>query len=154
MSAQQDLIDSVVGIAPGSPLARLRAQRPDFVRYTQGYHDALLNPSGPGGLSRPERALIALTTAELSGHAGLAAHYRKLLDASGAMPDSPRRAALLDHVRRLVQAPGSATPAHLAALRETGLTATDIVTLSQIVAFVSYQVRVAAGLALLAAESR
>ena len=51
-------------------------------------------------------------------------------------------------------APGSATRADLDALRDAGLTPRDIVTIAQIVAFVSYQVRVVAGLRALAAETR
>jgi uncharacterized protein YciW len=50
-------------------------------------------------------------------------------------------------------APGTATPVHLQALRATGLSATDVVALSQVVAFVSYQVRAAAGLALMVGEA-
>ena len=42
----------------------------------------------------------------------------------------------------------------LEALRDAGLAARDIVTIAQIVAFVSYQVRVVAGLRALAEETR
>jgi uncharacterized protein YciW len=49
-------------------------------------------------------------------------------------------------------APGTALRGHIDTLRAVGLDARDIVALTQIVAFVSYQVRAAAGLALLAQE--
>src|SRR5260221_3568691 len=52
-----DVIDAVLGIAAGSPLAELRRHRPDFVRYTQGSHDVLLEPADPAGVSLLERAL-------------------------------------------------------------------------------------------------
>ena len=49
-------------------------------------------------------------------------------------------------------APGTALPEHIQALRDAGLEPQDIVALTQIVAFVSYQVRAAVGLSLLVQE--
>ena len=144
---------TIIGAAPDSPISRLRAQRPDIVRHTQGSHDVLLCPDDPGGLSLSERATIALRTAELSGHAALAAHYQNLLARRGDPPAGQRADTILAHVTLVTTAPRTATPAHIAALRNAGLSPTDIVALTQIVAFVSYQVRAAAGLGLLARES-
>jgi uncharacterized protein YciW len=147
-----DLLDAIVGVAPGSALAALRAQRPEILRHSQGSHDVLLSPDDPGGLSLAERALVARLVAELAGHVALTAHYQALVDARGGLPDGPRVAAILAHAERLAIAPGSATRQHLAALQAVGLQARDIVALAQLVAFVAYQVRVAVGLALLAQE--
>jgi CMD domain protein len=161
-SSMTDVIDAVAEIAEGSALAALRAQKPDLVRYSQGSHDVLLAPDDPGGFSLAERAAVALRIAVLDEHPALAAHYRErlravggaaLLDAAerGPEPATPTRlAAILDHVQRLTTAPGSATPAHLASLQAVGLAPRDIVSLSQLIAFVSYQVRLLAGLRLLA----
>ncbi|MBI3516141.1 MAG: CMD domain protein [Proteobacteria bacterium] len=162
-----DVIDAVAGIAEGSPLAALRAQKPDLVRYTQGSHDVLLAPADPAGVTLAERALIALRIAVLDEHGELAAHYRARLRAVGgdealvvaaqrgaSAAPSPRLAAILGHVDRLTAAPGSATPAHLEALLGVGLGPRDIVTISQLISFVSYQVRLLAGLRLLAEEAR
>ncbi len=137
------------------------------MRYTQGSHDVLLAPDDPAGVGLDERALIALRIAVLDEHAELAAHYRARLRAVGgdaalvvaaqrgaSAAPSPRLAAILGHVDRLTSAPGSATPAHLEALQAVGLSARDIVTIAQLISFVSYQVRVLAGLRLLAEESR
>ncbi len=148
-----DLLAAIIGASAGSPIDRIRRERPDIVRHTQGSHDVLLSPQDPGGVSPAERALIAWRVASLSGHAGIAAHYRAMLDQRDkalvdAVPDA-RLATILDHVVRLTTAPGSATRAHIDALRATGLTERDIVAVSQLVAFVAYQVRAAAGLALL-----
>ena len=153
MPASSDLLERIIGVAPDSLLSRLRAQRPDIVRHTQGSHDVLLFPADPGGLSLSERALAAARVAELSGHAGLARHYRGLLAARGAPPASTRVDTILNHVTRVATSPGSALPEHIQQLRAAGLTARDIVALTQIVAFVSYQVRAAIGLSLLAQES-
>jgi len=148
-AAPPDLLESVIGVAPDSALSRLRALRPDIVRHTQGSHDVLLSPADPGGLSLPERALIAARVAEQSHHAALASHYRALLAERGDPPPDKRLETILQHVERVTMAPRTAHPAHIEALRAVGLTARDIVALTQIVAFVSYQVRAAVGLALL-----
>lgn len=149
---EPDLIDTILDITPESPLGRLRVQRPDIRRHTQGSYDVLLHPADPGGLSLAERALIALRVAEQAGHAGLAAHYRALLqqrDTKFASAPSPRLRRILDHVALVAGTPGKATRAHIEALERVGLNARDIVALSQLIAFVSYQVRAAFGLALL-----
>ena len=147
-----DLLERIIGVAAGSALSQLRAQRPDIVRHTQGSYDVLLAPADPAGLSLAERALVAARVAELSGHGGLAAHYRSLLAERGDPPHSQRQDTILRHVERVTVAPGTALPGHIDALRAVGLDARDIVALTQIVAFVSYQVRAATGLALLAGE--
>lgn len=60
-----------------------------------------------------------------------------------------RLSAALDHAHMLVLHPRDAKPAALQRLLDAGLSTTDIVTLSQIVAFLSFQIRVVAGLAAL-----
>jgi uncharacterized protein YciW len=152
MNPPPDLLDTIIGAAPESPISRLRAQRPDIVRHTQGSHDVLLCSANPGGLSLAERALIALRAAELSGHAALAAHYRNLASQRGNPPPGPRLDTIFAHVTLVTTAPRCATSAGIDALRGVGLSPTDIVALTQIVAFVSYQVRAAVGLRLLAQE--
>lgn len=57
-----------------------------------------------------------------------------------------RLSAALAYVHRLVFHPRDAAPEHLRALEEAGWSATGIVTLSQLVAFLSFQLRAAAGL--------
>ncbi len=136
-----DLLDNLLG----PRVAALRAARPDFVRYTQGSYDAMVAPEHPEGLTASERAQAACRTAELCGHTALAAQYRSLPSAPG-----PRDAAILRHAALLATNPGQATRADIAALTAAGLSPMEVVTLSQVVAFVAYQVRVAAGLALLA----
>jgi CMD domain protein len=166
-----DVIDDVAGIAEGSRLFELRRQKPDLVRYSEGSHAVLLAPAAPGGLSLAERAAVALRMAVLHQADGLAAHYRARLHAVGGaalvaaaergpdtptldLPPSARVAAILYHAARLMAHPESATPAHLEALLAVGLAPRDIVTLSQLIAFVSYQVRVLAGLRVLAQEAQ
>ena len=58
----------------------------------------------------------------------------------------PRLTAAFEHVHMLVFHPRDAAPPALQALLDAGWSTTDVVTLSQIVAFLSFQIRVVAGL--------
>jgi CMD domain protein len=160
-----DVIDSAAGLSPSSPIAALRAQRPAFVQYSQGSYDVLIRPGEPGGVSLTVRAAIALRVAVLAGFAPLIAQYRQRLREIGAEPsvieaaekgashDLPGLTVVLHHVDRVTTAPAKAEKKHLDALLKIGFSPRDIVTISQIIAFVSYQVRVAAGLRLMAHEA-
>jgi uncharacterized protein YciW len=145
-----DLIDRLAGLPPDSELARVRRQRPEVVRHTAGAYAALLDPREVGGVSRAERLAIALRIATLNEAAELEVHYRNELETLGsAVPEDERWTAILRHVERVTRAPRSATRAHLEELAKQGLSPRDIVTISQLIAFVNYQVRVLAGLRLL-----
>ena len=63
----------------------------------------------------------------------------------------PRLAAALEHAHLLVFRPRDASPAALQSLLDAGWSTTGAVTLSQLVAFLSFQIRVVAGLRALAA---
>ena len=41
-----DVMDTLAGLPPGSPLAELRRQRPDVVRHLQGSDDVIFLPGG------------------------------------------------------------------------------------------------------------
>ena len=69
--------------------------------------------------------------------------------ANPAIP--PRLAAALGHAHMLVFHPRDAAPAHLQALIDAGWSTTGIVTLSQLVAFLAFQIRAVTGLRALAA---
>lgn len=64
----------------------------------------------------------------------------------------PRLAAMFEHMHLLVFHPRDASPAKLQALLDAGWSTTDIVTLSQAAAFLSFQIRVVAGLRVLASR--
>ncbi|MDQ2785588.1 MAG: CMD domain protein [Chloroflexota bacterium] len=162
-----DVINRLAGIAADSPLARLRAERPDVVRAAQGSYQALLEPDDPGGVSHSEREMIALRVAILTPGPPVAAWHRARLRDLGAddaalaaierFPDgsalSARVAAILRHTDRLTRDPGAATPTHIAALKAVGLGPRDIVTISQLIAYLNFEVRALVGLRLLAEEA-
>lgn len=157
-----DVIDAALDIAEGSPLDRLRAQRPEVRARTQSSYAALFD-AAPGGLGSLERFAAALRVATVNQSLSLAAHYRARLSTepgglalthaidtgTGGAAITSRLAAILRHVELLTSRPSEASRADLTTLAAQGLSEADIVTLSQIVAFVAYQVRVVAGLALI-----
>ena len=161
-TSEGDVIDAVAGIAPGSRFDRLRRRRGDVFRHVQGSHDVLLLPRDEGGISRAERAAIALRVALTAKDERLAEYYRMLLgDVGGAeliaavvSPDAgdARFAALLRHADLLVHAPASATADDLQELKELGLSSRDIVVVSELAAFVSFQTRLLAGMRILREE--
>ena len=57
------------------------------------------------------------------------------------------------HTDLLTREPGAATAAQIADLRTVGLSPRDIVTIAQLIAYLSFAVRVLAGLHLLAEEA-
>jgi CMD domain protein len=64
----------------------------------------------------------------------------------------PRLAAAFEHTHMLVFHPRDAAPPSLQALLDAGWSTTDIVTLSQLVSFLAFQIRVVAGLKVLKAR--
>jgi CMD domain protein len=162
MAASGDVIDRLAGITPGSKLARLRAERPALVAATQGSHLALFEPDDLGGVSHRERDGLALRVAVLTPSPELVAWHRERLQAQGedaatiaAFEQGPdgagltaREVALLRHADILANTPGKATPEDIAALKAAGFTPRDIVTISQLIAFVSFQARLLVGLRL------
>ena len=198
MTTDADVIDALVGIAPGSSMDAIRARRPEARAHAQATYRALFTPALPGNISAQERFAIGVfvaglheATAITAGYAGrladrgASAALKEAIEAAikeaktrgpyGSYPagplsqeDSsglvyrvgavtrravgPRLAAAFEHAHMLVFHPRDAAPAALQALLDAGWSTTDIVTLSQIVAFLSFQIRVIAGLRVLAAH--
>jgi uncharacterized peroxidase-related enzyme len=145
-SGQPDVIDAAAGLAPGSTLHAARRFRTTVVEATQASHDALLYEP-VDGLSTADRLRVAVHCCEAAQAPQLAAHYRALLAqqpaqeaASAALP------AMQDWASLLTTDPRRGDRAALHALRTAGLADAAIVALAQLVAFLSYQTRVVAGL--------
>jgi len=187
-----DVIDQLVGIAPGDALDSLRNQRPNARENAQASFDALLHSNDLENVSQLERTAIAYWTLALS-QSSATRFYRDLLVAEdeatlvaleaalpgattsgpyGDYPDGPlsvenvegldwqpsaaladavgaRLAAALAHTHLLVYRPRDSSAEAIQALLDAGWSTTGIVTLSQLVAFLSFQLRVVAGLTVL-----
>jgi alkylhydroperoxidase domain protein/CMD domain protein len=162
--AADDILNTLLGIAGGSPLAELRLQRPEATGHMQGSYEALFSDTSATAVSRTERLATALRVAVLHTEPAFVEHYTTLLQGVDPLPDRllgevltgppatglpVRLQAMLRHADLLVVRPAAATPADLTALQQAGLSAAEIVTISQLIAFTSFQVRVFVGLALL-----
>jgi CMD domain protein len=194
-----DVIDALVGIAPGSPLEAIRARRPEARAHAQATYRALFAPDALGDVTAQERFALGAFVVGLHGDAAIAAFYVARLTESGASAAlrgsveaaiaeakahgpygsypagplsredtagpvyrvsaatgralGPRLSAAFEHVHMLVFHPRDAAPPALQALLDAGWSTTDIVTLSQIVAFLSFQIRVVTGLRTLAGRA-
>ena len=164
-STPHDVIDAAVPLAPDHPRWALRRQRDKVVAATQGSYDAMFSPAVEG-LSVTERLLVALHACRVSKADSLAAHYRDRLAAEGADGDviaavdagqpvaDARLRAVLAFTGKLIERPIEGDKAAVQSLAASGLSTPAIVAMSQLIAFLSYQIRVAAGLkALVAVEA-
>ena len=163
--SMENIFDTVViraaGISADHPLATVLSGRDNIIELTERSHDAALKPEPPGGLTHSERAGLACRVARLNHEGELASHYESLLeagDASIADPsfngaDNARLTAIIRHIDLVTRSPKDATAGDIAALKTAGIAEADIVRLSELIAFVNYQVRVVAGLRLMAAAS-
>lgn len=154
-----DLIDRIVDISTTDPLHAVRHQRQKVVLATQGSYDALFDAQLPGQ-PLSHRLLLAYYAALLTPSAALAAHYRARLqdvdipsealiavetDKPESVEDPALRAVLL-FTRTLILDPVKGDRAALETLPAAGISTPDVVALSQLIAFLSYQIRLVAGL--------
>ncbi len=149
-----DTIDAAAGLARGEALHTARRFRRTVVDASQASHDALLfDPVA--GLSPADRLRVAVRACETAGAGTLASHYRRLLDspARAAETPGPALAAMLDWAATLTRDPRRGDRDALQTLKTAGLGDAAIVALAQLVAFLSYQTRVVAGLRALAAPA-
>ncbi|MCH8988180.1 MAG: hypothetical protein IIA92_05160 [Chloroflexi bacterium] len=157
----ETVVAKAAGISAGSPLAGVLSGRSDVLELTEKSHDAALRPRQPGGLTHSERAALACRIAKLNSEPVLARHYKSLIGGGNrAIADTvfdggedTRLKAILRHTDLVTVNPKEAIDGDISALRSAGLDDADIVRLSELIAFVSYQIRVAAGLRLMAEVS-
>ena len=147
MSHDLDVIDHAAGLAPGDPLHAARRFRAKVVEATQASHDALLLQPVEG-LSPADRLRVAAHVCTLAGATSLAQHYDGRLDDAPDRDEasSPALPAMLAFAAALTHDPRRGDRAALEALKQAGLDDAAIVALAQLVAFLSYQIRVVAGL--------
>lgn len=147
-----NVIEQMANVTPGSAAADAMAARAALLQASQDNYAAVLTPKDPGGLSHAERFRLAAHIARLSGDGELASTYAQSAGgySAGSGIADPRTVAIMRHVDLVTCTPRAATANDIVALQSAGVTQADIVRLSQLIAFVSYQVRVIAGLRLMA----
>lgn len=173
-----DIINLVAGVE--GDVAQLRERRPEAKENAQASFAALLEPAEPGTFSYAERYAIATFVAgiyqapravefysdllaeeseELAGEVAREAERGittgPYIDGGFTLFDgSPRLAAALDFAHLLVFHPKDASPAAIGHLQAAGWSNDDIVSLAQLVSFLSFQLRVAHGLSVLAGTAQ
>jgi CMD domain protein len=192
-----DIIDTLAGLKPDSPLAVIRDRKPVTRQQAQASYCALFEPAEPGDVTPQERFALASFVAGLHAQDAVTTFYTAGLARTappeafvaalsaeidrgrtagpyGAYPKGPlsvedvagplfvvaephhavlgaRLTAALAHVHLLVFHPRDASAASLQRLLDAGWSNAGIVTLSQLVAFLAFQIRTVAGLRTLAA---
>lgn len=153
-----NIIERLVAAPPGSDLEEAMQERAEILRLSQASHDAVVTPKDPGGFSHALRAALAERIARHNQDSALAAHYRERLEAAGATDglrsvasigpipaDDARLAAAVDFADLVTLRPRDAQRSDIDALKAAGISEPDIVRLTELLAFVNYQVRVIAG---------
>ncbi len=155
-----DAIDRAVGLNAEDALYGTRRLRPEFVDGAEQCRLSVLAPNDDQGLAPDVRFALAQRMAMLNNDAALQADYQAQLAtlqpsdqllalAAGASELAEPLATLARHADLVTQQPMNATEQHIRLLEQAGLSNPQIVALSELIAFVNFQTRVAAGLRLL-----
>jgi uncharacterized protein YciW len=164
MTTSDDVIDQIVPLSPGQATYAVRHERAKVVASTQGSYEAMFSVTVEG-ISVTERLLVALHACRLSNASSLATHYRdkllttgverNLIEAVGSNASQPnldtRRQTILHFTSTLILRPLDGDKPAIDALVAAGLSTPAIVALGQLIAFLSYQIRMTAGLQAMAA---
>ncbi len=160
------IFDSIVvratGISAQHPLADVVKARSNIIELTESSHAAALHPNRPGGLSHSERVALACRIARLNEADALAHHYENMIEGADGSDVTPsiadstfegasdaRLRAIIRHTDLVAVDVKKVTEDDISALRSAGISEEDIVRLSELIAFVSYQIRLVAGLKLM-----
>ena len=172
-----DIIDL---LADAGDVAQLRERRPEAKDNAQASFAAFLEPAESGTFSYAERYAIATFVAGIYQVPRAQSFYSDLLEEESeelaaevaravergittgpyigggftVFDGEPRLAAALDFAHLLAFHPKDASPAAIGHLQAAGWSNDDIVTLGQLVSFLSFQLRVAHGLAVLAGTAQ
>lgn len=150
------------GLTENEPMASMLAGRADVLAMTEQAHDAALTPDDPGGLSHGLRAALASRMARANGAEALGEHFAALAEQADGGLDEARAAnpafdggeanwlsAIVRHTDLVTRDAKAVVADDIAALMAAGVSEDDIVRLSELIAFVSYQARLAVGLRLM-----
>ena len=157
-----DAIDAILGGAAAGKVAELRRQKPELAAQLQDYYRAVFAPDAASAAAFPlaDRAVVAVRVASHTGSTAVADWYAGLAaaagvpagttgrarDAAAGWPDDDRLGAAIRHADLLTTRPAATGPADLEALKAAGFSPAGVLSLSQTVAFVAYQLRLIAGL--------
>ena len=150
MGEIHELVQQLSAITAGSELAESRQIRSAATEHTQGSYQALFN-AGSDDFPLSLRSVVAASVAGWHHADALQQHYSSL---SHPLESSPRLEAALAFAHRLTFEPVAASPDDLQKLQQAGWDTDSIITLAQLIAFVSFQSRLIHGFSLLAAPQQ
>lgn len=157
-----DAMDTASGLTPSDPRFAMRRQRPAFVEGAKACRNAVLTPFEDQGLATAMRLALARRMAVANADMKVAGTYTEALSTAGGSDDEQAIAAgaapadlpadagvLVRHADLVTLRPREATADDVARLAAAGLTNPQIVALSELIAYVNFEVRIATGLRLL-----
>lgn len=152
-----DIIDQILNISQGDALHTLRHARDKVVRATQAFHKLAFDAAALSPQQRHDRLLVATLLADATGPETLAKLYQEQLLAlspsaahidvlEGRTAASRALNVLAKFTRALAIHPSTADREALLELVAAGWSVPDIVSLAQVIGYVSYQTRSIIGL--------
>lgn len=155
-----DAMDKAAGLSPDDPIYKARRFRPEFVEGAELCRLSVLTPKDGLGLSSVLRLALARRMAKLNADEVLVSDYEEQLAtlapseellalSRGATELSEPFATIARHVDLITLSPIKAQASDVKRLADAGLDNPQIVALSELIAFVNFQTRVAAGLRLM-----
>lgn len=155
-----DVIDQILGDARTERVIGLRNRKPELVEQMQAYYSAIFAPSPDSAaeLSQADRMVAAIRTASHTGSASVVDWYGarareagvteeqidRARDVATSWPSGDRLGPVMRHIDLVTARPVDSSRADIQALLDTGLSPAGVVVLSQVVAYVSYQLRLIA----------
>lgn len=159
LASGKDFIDTMAGISDAHDLFAVRHARKKVVDATQASQQLFFSET-VDGLSVAERYIVAWYTSLLSKAPSLAGEYRRQLHQHAVSDDvlmavefdrvadasDTRMRAILTFTRILVLDPKAGDQQALLNLKAAGLSTPAVVFLAQLIGYLSYQLRLVAGL--------
>jgi uncharacterized protein YciW len=155
------LVMKLVNTQDNKALQEAAINRANLFNLTEESYLAAIKPEHVGILNHSQRAAIATRICILNDQQDAADHYRDLITTPddlpmsqpGAFPETTILNIITKHVDLITLSPQDSTKETIKELQSAGLTDTQIVEISAVIAFVNYQVRVIKGLQLIASIS-
>ncbi|WP_119944355.1 hypothetical protein [Neorhizobium sp. NCHU2750] len=153
-------MDRLAGLSPDDAVFKARRFRPEFVDGAEMCRVSVLEPQNDQGLAVDLRLALAIRMARLNADEALTADYQSQFQSLDAAPDitalaggatdlAEPLATIARHVDLVTLEPIKAEASDITRLKAAGLSNPQIVALSELIAFVNFQTRVAAGLRLM-----
>jgi uncharacterized protein YciW len=151
----QSTVHAICDIAEGTATAHALAGRAAILAQTQAAEEAVLRPRAPGRWPHDLRAALAARIARLNGEERLARHFLSHAGASADLADPADDGTALGlgtviaFMDKVAANTRNVAAEDISALQAEGIDDADIVRLAELNAFLSYQIRVIAGVRLM-----